>query len=129
MDRFSSHIKDRDKTGNYITVKDHVVHDAAFQYHSLCISQDYTLYILILVRKRCLGHIFTFFSAGSFTSDVFAFFRPLHIELVFLVCTGEMIKGTGLEDLLSSSSLSTVGLSTGTCDANHIKNPVILGKL
>ena len=60
---------------------------------------------------------------------MFAFFGPLHIEQVFLVCPGEMIKGTGLEDLLSSTGLSTVGLSTATCDVNHIKNPVILGKL
>ena len=41
----------RDKIGNYITVNsmlpviDHVVNDAAFQCHSLCISQDYTSYL------------------------------------------------------------------------------------
>ena len=60
---------------------------------------------------------------------MFAFFGPLHIEQVFLVCPGEMIKGTGLEDLLSSTGLSTVGLSTATCDVNHIKKSRYSGQV
>ena len=102
-----------------LPVIDYVVHDAAFQYHSLCIRQDYTSYLnpgqttvsradepLYALKKLLIwAYPNRFLNAGSFTLDVFAFFRPLHIKQVFLVCTGEMIKGTGLEDLLSSTGL------------------------
>ena len=40
---------------------------------------------------------------------------------LLLFGTGETIKGTGLEDLLSSTGLSTVGLSTAMCDVNYIE--------
>ena len=73
------------------------------------------------MKLLILAYPYRFLKAGSFTLDVFAYFRPLHIRQVFLVCTGEMIKGTGLEDLLSFSGLSTVGLSTAMCDVNYIK--------
>ena len=66
-----------------------------------------------------------FLKAGSFTLDVFAFFRPLYTKQIFLVCTGEMIKGTGQEDLLSFYGLSTVGLSTAMCDVNYIKKAAV----
>ena len=133
--------KDRNKAGNYITVNsmllviDHVVHDAAFQYHSLCISQDNTSYFnpgqttvsctdqpLYALKKLLIwAYPSHFLKAGSFTLDEFAFVRPHHIKQVFLVCTGEIVKGTGLEDLLSSTGLSTVGLSTAMCDVNYIE--------
>ena len=36
-----------------------------------------------------------------------------------------MNKETGLEDLLSSSGLSTVGLSTAMCDVNYINKKIL----
>ena len=65
----------------------------------------------------------------SYVPDVFAFFGALHLEQVFLVCTGEVVKGTGLEDLLSSYGLKTVGLSTAVCDVNHIKKSRYSGQV
>ena len=87
--------KDRNKAGNYITVNsmllviDHVVHDAAFQYHSLCISQDNTSYLNpgqttvsctdqpVYALKKLLIWAYPnhFLNASSFTLDEFAFIR------------------------------------------------------
>ena len=141
--------KCRDQTGKETTLNsmlpviDHVVHDAAFQYHVLCISQDYTAYLnpgqttvscgdqpLYALKKLLIwANPNRFLKPFTFTPDVFAFFGPLHIEQVSLVCTGELIRATGLEDILSTSGLSTVGLSTAMCDVNNIKKARYCGQV
>ena len=128
-----------------LPVIDHVVHDAAFQFHSMCIGQDYTAYLnpgqtavscgyqpLYALKKSLIwAHPEKFLKPYpmSYVPDVFAFFGALHLEQVFLVCTGEVVKGTGLEDLLSSYGLKTVGLSTAVCDVNHIKKSRYSGQV
>ena len=45
----------------------------------------------------------------------------LHIEQAALVCIGQPIKGSGLDDIVDVASLDTVGLKTTVCDVNNIK--------
>lgn len=45
----------------------------------------------------------------------------MHIEQAALVCHGELVKGTGLGDILTSAGLKTIGLQTAICDVNDIK--------
>ena len=53
-------------------------------------------------------------------SKYFCLFGGLHIEKILLVIHGELIKGSGLESILSASNLSIVG--TGAMvNVNHIK--------
>ena len=127
-----------------LPVIDHVVHDAAFQFQSMCICQDYTSYLnpgqttvscgdqplYALKKSLSWAHPEKFLKQYpiSRVPDVFAFFGALHLKQVFLICTGEVVKGTGLEDLLPSNGLKTGGLSTAVCDVNHIKNQDILVK-
>ena len=56
-----------------------------------------------------------------YTSDVFTFFGVMHIEQVSLKCTGELITGTGLEDVLGSAGLKTIGLMKSLCDVSSLK--------
>ena len=48
---------------------------------------------------------------------------PLHIEQGALKLNGELIQGTGLEDIVSAAGMATVGLKTAVCDhdVNDIK--------
>ena len=45
----------------------------------------------------------------------------LHIEQAALVCIGQLIKGSGLDDIVDGASLDTVGLKIAVCDVNNIK--------
>ena len=45
----------------------------------------------------------------------------LHIEQAALVCIGQLVTGTGLEDIKTYASLDTVGLKSAVCDVNNIK--------
>ena len=45
----------------------------------------------------------------------------LHIEQAALVCVGQLITGSGMEDNVSYASLDTIGLKTAVCDVNNIK--------
>ena len=51
----------------------------------------------------------------------FCFMGGLHIEQAALVCNGQLIKGSGLEDIVDTTSLDTVGLKTTVCDVSNIK--------
>ena len=46
----------------------------------------------------------------------------LHIEQAVLVCIGQFIKGSGLDDIADAASLDTAGPKTTVCDLNNIKN-------
>ena len=54
-------------------------------------------------------------------SEIFAFLGPMHIEQAGLSAHGLLIKGTGLDSIIESSALTTIGLVTALCDANSIK--------
>ena len=43
--------------------------------------------------------------------DILPFFGPLHIEQNLLSCTGELVKGTGLGDVLKSAGVLMVGIT------------------
>ena len=45
----------------------------------------------------------------------------LHLEQAGLVCIGQMTTGSGMDRIVSSASLDTVGLMTALCDVNNIK--------
>ena len=51
----------------------------------------------------------------------FCFVGGLHIGQAALVCIGQLIKGSGLNDIGDVASLDTVGLKTAVCDVNNIK--------
>ena len=43
------------------------------------------------------------------------------IEQAALVCVGQLITGSGMEDIVIYASLDTIGLKTAVCDVNNIK--------
>ena len=45
----------------------------------------------------------------------------LHIEQAAVVCIGQLMKGSGLDDIVDAASLDTVGLKTSVCDVSNIK--------
>ena len=60
-----------------------------------------------------------------FGKSYFAFMGGLHIEQAALVCIGQLIKGTGMGDIIGAASLDTIGLETAVCDVNNIKKHAI----
>ena len=53
----------------------------------------------------------------------FCIMGGLHIEQAALVCIGQLIKDSGLDDIVDAASLDTVGLKTAVCDVNNTKRP------
>ena len=51
----------------------------------------------------------------------FSFMGGLHLEQAALFCIGQLLKGTGVEDIFTAASLDTVGLTTAVCDVNNNK--------
>ena len=51
----------------------------------------------------------------------FAFMGGLHIEQAALKVHGELLQGTGLDDIVQHAGMATVGLKTAVCDVNDIK--------
>ena len=45
----------------------------------------------------------------------------LHIEQAAVVCIGQLMKGSGLDDIVDAASLDTAGLKTSVCDVSNIK--------
>ena len=58
-----------------------------------------------------------------------AVFGPLHVEQNLLSCTGELVKGTGLGDVLKSAGVLMVGITTAFCDVNNIKKARYAGQV
>ena len=51
----------------------------------------------------------------------FCFMGGLHIEQAALVSVGQLMTGSGMEDMVSYPSLDTIGLKAAVCDVNNIK--------
>ena len=51
--------------------------------------------------------------------DISPFFGPLHIEQNLLICTGELVKGTGLGDVLKSAVVMMVGMTDMLHNREH----------
>ena len=45
----------------------------------------------------------------------------LHIQQGLLQCHGRLVEGTGLDSMLSSNNITTIGVKTAAVDVNHIK--------
>ena len=59
---------------------------------------------------------------GSFSKDAyFAVLGGLHLEQQLLKINGQLVTGSGLDDILDKSKLSYIGLKTAFCDVNDIK--------
>ena len=69
----------------------------------------------------CIEKVIQMSCADVFSNFYFAFMGGLHIEQAALICIGQLIKGTGMGDIISASSLDTVGLETAVCDVKNIK--------
>ena len=51
----------------------------------------------------------------------FPFFGGLHIEQALLRIHGQLIKGSGIDDIIGMAGLPTAGLQTTVCDVKSIK--------
>ena len=50
----------------------------------------------------------------------FALLGALHIEKDLLIANGNLLGGTGLDEILGDASIKTIGLETASVDVNHI---------
>ena len=57
----------------------------------------------------------------------FPFFGGLHIEQALLRIHGQLIKGSGIDDIIGMAGLPTAGLQTTVCDVNCEKYKKKLG--
>ena len=108
----------------------HKVNTVDFQYHVMVLNIRYTkylnpsqtavscsdqpLYALKKVIQWSYPEIFP-------EKDFFAFLGPMHIEQAALLAHGQLILGTGLDNIIDNSVLTTIVLETALCDANSIK--------
>lgn len=126
-----------------LPVTDHVVSDINFQYQNLNIARRYTIYVnpgqttvacsdepLYACKKMLLWAFPNEFKKSgmhkgarymTYTPDILPFMGPLHIEKAILQCHGNLVKGTGLDDLLAAAGLKSIGLKTAMVDVNDIK--------
>ena len=126
----------RDKTGNILTINVPLplIHykssSVELQYHLMRVVVDYTKYLnpgqvavgvsdlplYALKRSIQMGYPEEF-------EGYFCIMGGLHIEQAALVCIGQLIKDSGLDDIVDAASLDTVGLKTAVCDVNNTKRP------
>ena len=126
----------RDKTGNILTINvplPLIHYKSSFvelQYHLMKKAVDYTKYLnpgqvavgvsdlplYALKRSIQMGYPEEF-------EGYFCIMGGLHIEQAALVCIGQLIKDSVLDDIVDAASLDTVGLKTAVCDVNNTKRP------
>ena len=75
-------------------------------------SSDLPLYVL--KRSIQMAYLDEF-------EGYFCFKGDLHIEQPALVCIGQLIKGSDLDDVIDATSLVTVSLKAAVCDVSNIK--------
>ena len=112
---------------------EHVVHTAALQYHYMSTVRNYTEFInpgqttvlcadqplYALQKSISWAYASQFIKEESQVMDILPFFGPLHTEQNLLSCTGELVKGTGLGDVLKSAGVLMVGITTALCDVKR----------
>ena len=110
---------------------DHVSNDIHLQAHIMKISIDSTKYLNVGQRKAigcsdqplyaCKKKL-QWANPDEFSKeDYFAFLGGLHIEQLLLAMNGDLVKGTGLDDIIKIAGLIYIGLGTAFTDVNHIK--------
>ena len=99
------------------------------QYHLMKTSIEYTQYLNpgqiavgcsdqpLYALKKTIQWAYP----DMFGDTYFALMGGLHIEQAALVCLGQLLTGTGMEDIIKAASLDTIGLVTAVCDVNNIK--------
>ena len=126
----------RDKTGNILTINvplPLIHYKSSFielQYHLMKKAVDYTKYLNpgqvavgvsdlpLYALKRSIQMAYPEEFEGYF-----CIMGGLHIEQAALVCIGQLIKDSGLDDIVDAASLDAVGLKTAVCDVNNTKRP------
>ena len=91
------------------------------------ICADQPLYAL--QKSISWAYAAQFIKEDSQVMDILPFFGPLHIEQNLLSCTGELVKGTGLDDVLRSAGVLMIGITTAFCDVNNIKKARYAGQV
>lgn len=108
---------------------DEVVHTKTTQLHVIRLNIDYTNYLnpgqtavaacdqpLYALKMQLLWEL-----TSEMKGRIFPFLGPLHIEMTALKCHGDLIRGTGLEEIVAKAGFDTIGLSIALADANSIK--------
>ena len=131
--------KSQDRSSNIPTVNvllpliDYKSSAIELQHHLMKISVAYTTYLNPgQIAVGCsdlplyaLKKIIQMSCADVFSDSYFAFMGGLHIEQAALVCIGQLIKGTGMGDIISASFFRYSGLrnSSVRCE-QHQKGAV-----
>ena len=124
----------RDKTGNILTINIplSLIHykssSVELQYHLMKVAVSYTKYLNpgqvavgapdlhLYALKRSIQMAYPEEIEGHL-----CLMGGLHKEQAALVCTGRLLKGSGLDGIVDVASLNTVSLKTAVCDVNNIK--------
>ena len=131
----SRRLSDQKRTVNcMLPVIYHVSHDKLMQHHLITMDLDNAQYlnpgqsaVTNHFRKKqlfweCHDRFSKFDTRkGMMYQTYFSKFGPMFLELNILSCHGQFVKGTGMEEALTSTGQKTVGLTTALCDANSLK--------
>ena len=106
-----------------------VVHTPQMQHHliKLCIDYTKTLNPQQVTAVDCsdqpiyaLSKIIQWQYPEFAFPMYFALFGALHIEKEALIANGNLVAGTGFDEILGDAAIDTVGIQTATVDVNHI---------
>ena len=124
----------RDKTGNILTINvplpliHYKLSSVELQHHLMKKAIDYTKNLKLgqvgarvfdlplYVIKRSIQMAYPEEFEGCF-----CFMGGLHLEQAALICVGQRIKGSGLDDIVDAAPLDTVVLKTTVSDVSNIK--------
>ena len=108
----------------------HISNDINPQAHVMTVAKQYTKFIneeqttvgcsdqpLYAWKKKLQWAYPSEFSTESY----FAFMGGLHTEQQLLKINGQLIKGTGIDEIIDQAGLPIIGLKTALCDVNDIK--------
>ena len=127
--------KNRNKSENIPTIHvnlpllDYKSSEIELQYHLMATAVKYTRFLNpgqvavgcsdqpLYAIKRTIQWMYP----DVFGNTYFAFMGGLHIEQAALTCIGQLVTGTGIENIISAAALDTVGLVSAVCDVNNIK--------
>ena len=127
--------KARDKSENITTINvplpliDRKSNEIELQFHIMKMAVDYTKYLIPeQVAVGCsdqplyaLKKTIQLTHPDLFGEKYFCFMGGLHIEQAAMVCAGQLLTESGMDDIAANASLDTTGLKTAVCDVNNIK--------
>ena len=139
----TSEVQEAINSSSLLTSTLHILATAALQYHYMSTVRNYTSYInpgqttvicadqplYALQKSISWAYAAQFIKEDSQVMHILPFFGPLHIEQNLLSCAGELVKGTGLDDVLRSAGVLMIGITTAFCDVNNIKKARYAGQV